>query len=107
MRRLIKKNQEKRREELNKNKTNNNTGGGGAQFNKRKNYGNNQIKDNKTTTNKTSSKFIKYKGKMYRRGTPGAKKAEAAEAARKRLGSKNYMTKEKIAARKKRLKIKK
>ena len=106
MRRLIKKNQEKRREELNKNKTNSNPGGGGAQFNKRKNYGNNQTGGDKTT-NKTSSKFIKYKGKMYRRGTPGAKKAEAAEAARKRLGSKNYMTKEKIAERKKRLKIKK
>ena len=107
MRRLIKKNQDKRREELNKNKTNSNPGGGGAQFNKRKNYGNNQTGGDKTTTNKTSSKFIKYKGKMYRRGTPGAKKAEAAEAARKRLGSKNYMTKEKIAERKKRLKIKK
>ena len=28
---------------------------------------------------------------MYRRGTPMAKKAEAAEAARKRLGAKGYM----------------
>ena len=44
---------------------------------------------------------------MYRRGTPGAKKAEAAEAARKRLGSKNYMSKENIAKRNKRLKINK
>ena len=64
-------------------------------------------KDDKKSTNKTSSKFIKYKVKMYRRGTPGAKKAEAAEAARKRLGSKNYMSKENIAKRNKRLKINK
>ena len=37
------------------------------------------------------SKFIKYKGKMLRRGTPQAKKAEAAETARKKLGAKGYM----------------
>ena len=53
---------------------------------------------NKSTSSSTSgtgtgvrSKFIKYKGKMLRRGTPMAKKAEAAEAARKRLGAKGYM----------------
>ena len=35
--------------------------------------------------------FIRYKGKMYRRGTPMAKRAEKAEKARKRLGAKGYM----------------
>jgi len=53
---------------------------------------------NKSTSSSTSgtgtgvrSKFIKYKGKMLRRGTPQAKRAESAEAARKRLGAKGYM----------------
>ena len=59
----------------------------------------NLSKDNSgnTTKKKTtgSSKFISYKGKMYRRGTPMAKKAEKAEAARKKLGAKNYMSKKK------------
>ena len=60
-----------------------------------------KIKKNKSTTtgggSRTPSgkgvrdKFVRYKGKMYRRGTPMAKKAEAAEAARKRLGAKGYM----------------
>ena len=54
-----------------------------------------------------TSKFIRYKGKTYRRGTPMAKKAEKAEIARKKLGSKNYMSKEMVAKRNKRLKIKK
>tara|TARA_B100000524_G_C23597865_1_gene351489 strand:+ start:90 stop:620 length:531 start_codon:yes stop_codon:yes gene_type:complete len=35
--------------------------------------------------------FIRYKGKMYRRGTPMAKRAEKAEKARKKLGAKGYM----------------
>ena len=59
----------------------------------------NLSKDNSgnTTKKKTtgSSKFISYKGKMYRRGTPMAKKAEKAEAARKKLGAKNYMSNKK------------
>ena len=38
-------------------------------------------------------RFVRYRGKMYRRGTPMAKKAEAAEAARKRLAAKGYMRK--------------
>ena len=51
---------------------------------------------NTTEKKKTgSSKFIRYQGKMYRRGTPMAKKAEKAEAARKKLGAKNYMSKKK------------
>ena len=61
-----------------------------------------KIKKNKSTTtggggSRTPSgkgvrdKFVRFKGKMYRRGTPMAKKAEAAEAARKRLGAKGYM----------------
>ena len=58
-----------------------------------------KIKKDKSKNSTTSSgstkgsarNFIKYKGKMYRRGTPMAKKAEAAEAARKRLGAKGYM----------------
>ena len=52
---------------------------------------------NTTAKKKTTgaSTFIRYKGKTYRRGTPMAKKAEAAEAARKRLGAKNYMSKKK------------
>ena len=46
----------------------------------------------KTTTGKgVRDRFVRYKGKMYRRGTPMAKKAEAAEAARKKLGAKGYM----------------
>ena len=36
-------------------------------------------------------KFVRYKGKFYRRGTAQAKKAEKAEAARKRLAAKGYM----------------
>lgn len=36
-------------------------------------------------------KFVRYKGKMYRRGTAQAKKAEKVEAARKRLAAKGYM----------------
>ena len=60
-----------------------------------------KIKKNKSTTtgggSRTPSgrgvrdKFVRYRGKMYRRGTPMAKKAEAAEAARKKLGAKGYM----------------
>ena len=57
-----------------------------------------KIKKNKSTTTGGGSakkgsarNFIKFKGKMYRRGTPMAKRAEAAEAARKRLGAKGYM----------------
>ena len=59
---------------------------------------------NGTTDNKTEKKkdalkikkgsarnFIRYKGKMYRRGTPMAKRAEKAEKARKKLGAKGYM----------------
>jgi hypothetical protein len=60
----------------------------------------NLSKDNSgSTTEKKkttgSSKFIRYQGKMYKRGTPMAKKAEKAEAARKKLGAKNYMSKKK------------
>ena len=60
-----------------------------------------KIKKNKSTTtgggSRTPSgrgvrdKFVRYRGKMYRRGTPMAKKAEAAETARKKLGAKGYM----------------
>ena len=56
-----------------------------------------KIKKNKSTTTGGSSgrgvrdKFVMFRGKMYRRGTPMAKKAEAAEAARKKLGAKGYM----------------
>ena len=42
---------------------------------------------------KIVSRFIKYKGKMLRRGTPMAREAEKREAARKRLGAKGYMRK--------------
>ena len=35
--------------------------------------------------------FIKYKGKMLRRGTPMARKAEEAERRRKKLAAKGYM----------------
>ena len=50
-----------------------------------------------STTKRTPSgkgvrdKFVRYKGKMYRRGTAQAKKAEKVEAARKRLAAKGYM----------------
>ena len=59
-----------------------------------------KINKNKSKTSKTGGgsipkgsarNFIRYKGKTYRRGTPMAKRAEAAEAARKRLGAKGYM----------------
>lgn len=57
-------------------------------------------KEKKTTTGSRTTtgtgirdRFVRYRGKMYRRGTPMAKKAEAAEAARKRLAAKGYMRK--------------
>ena len=37
-----------------------------------------------------AQKFIKYKGKMVRRGTPMAKRAEEKERARKALAAKGY-----------------
>tara|TARA_Y100000401_G_C8196091_1_gene161200 strand:+ start:43 stop:552 length:510 start_codon:yes stop_codon:yes gene_type:complete len=54
-------------------------------------------KERKTTTGGGSAKkgsarnFIKYNGKMYRRGTPMARKAEEAERRRKALAAKGYM----------------
>ena len=58
-------------------------------------------KENKNSTRSSSSssgkgvnaRFIKYKGKMLRRGTPMVREAEKREAARKRLGAKGYMRK--------------
>ena len=61
-----------------------------------------KINKNKSSSNSSSNsssssssgrgaqKFIKYKGKMYRRGTPMAKRAEEAERKRKALAAKGY-----------------
>ena len=61
-----------------------------------KKKGKKDLKIKKTTGGdglRGAQKFIKFKGKMYRRGTPMAKRAEEAERKRKALGAKGYMKK--------------
>ena len=72
------------------NKQNSNTGGGS---------------DKKKTT-KISGNFVTKNGRRYLKTSKMGKKI-VADQKRKALGAKNYMTKEKIEARKKRLRIKK
>ena len=49
-------------------------------------------KEKRTPSGKgVRDKFIRYKGKMIRRGTPMAKKAEKIEEGRKKLAAKGYM----------------
>ena len=62
-------------------------------------------KEDKKTT-KSSSKFVTKNGKRYLKTSPMGKKI-VADQRRKSLASKNYMSKEMIAKRKKRLKINK
>ena len=53
--------------------------------------GKDKPKDNLKIKKGSARNFIKYKGKMVRRGTPMAKRAEERERKRKALGAKGYM----------------
>ena len=70
----------------------------------------NKERDNESSdsgkTTKKNSPFVTKNGKRYLKTSSMGKKI-VADQKRKSLASKNYMTKEKIEARKKRLKIKK
>ena len=65
-----------------------------------------KVTNKKKTTTTGSSTFVTKNGKRYLKSSPMGKKI-IADQKRQSLGSKNYMTKEMIAKRKKRLKIKK
>ena len=70
----------------------------------------NQLRNNESSTSgkttKSSGNFVTKNGKRYLKTSPMGKKI-VADQKRKSLASKNYMSKEMIAKRKKRLKIKK